>query len=368
MVPTQAGLGLLRKLLATAALWLVSLSGVAVAKDLPAPMRVWSVGPLTKSEPVMGISFGAKGATVAGPYTDYQTESVFAATRSVVLVADRVVLASRIGMRKIAGATVPADVYELLSLSVETGKVEDTREIDGFVALFATNDGHVIVAARSLMRLTPRLEDSGSFDYRTTGHRFGSVENISPDGSTLGETTSPGYELIDARTLKVMQLTSAPAVDTSVGDKGFVTDNIHWIGEFPKDLGFVTYVDAAGEHLLYHGKCGGRPQFLTSDLVLEPGCKNPLIINLRGEVVRTLTAKGRFSFAGVSQNGKRFALQTTHSAKRERFTVYSVATGERITEVAPDQVGEDQSWTAFSPDGSLFVIGSPSKLTLYRLP
>jgi hypothetical protein len=27
-----------------------------------------------------------------------------------------------------------------------------------------------------------------------------------------------------------------------------------------------------------------------------------------------------------------------------------------------------QSWTAFSPDGSMFVVGSPLKLTLFRLP
>jgi len=36
--------------------------------------------------------------------------------------------------------------------------------------------------------------------------------------------------------------------------------------------------------------------------------------------------------------------------------------------VAPPQLPEAQSWTAFSPDGSLFVVGSPLKLTLYRLP
>ena len=78
--------------------------------------------------------------------------------------------------------------------------------------------------------------------------------------------------------------------------------------------------------------------------------------------------KGGFSFAGVSQNGKRFALQLTGSGQHERFLVLSVQTGEPIAEVKPDQDGEEQSWTAFSPDGSMFVVGSPLKLTLYRLP
>ncbi|MGA9883055.1 MAG: hypothetical protein WBQ34_04965 [Candidatus Acidiferrales bacterium] len=312
----------------------------------------------------MGIAFGAKGTTVTGPYVDSQTESIFAATRSVVFAGTRIVLASQVGMRKVAGAAVPASVYELLSLDTKTGEVKNERQVLAFGSLpvFATADAHVVVAGRELLRLSPDLKDGVSFDYR------GNVENVSPDDHTLGEMTSPGYELIDTRTLKVTQLTSAPAVDTSVGRQGFVTDNVHWTGKYPKDIGFVTYVDAAGEHLLYHGKCGGRPQFLTNDLVLEPGCKRPRIINLHSELVRTLATKGGFSFAGVSQNGKRFALQTTHTARQERFTVYSVSTGEPITEVAPDRVGQNQSWTAFSPDGSLFIVGSPLKLTLYRLP
>ena len=152
-----------------------------------------------------------------------------------------------------------------------------------------------------------------------------------------------------------------------------MTDNIHWTRDYPKDLSFVTYVDAVGEHLLYHGECGGRPQFLSSDLILEPGCKNPLIIDTVGKIVRTLSVKGDFSFAGVSQNGKRLALQiasfsSSHTIKQERFVIYSLDTGEPLTEVKPEELAEEQSWTAFSPDGSMFVVGSPLKLTLYRLP
>jgi len=199
------------------------------------------------------------------------------------------------------------------------------------------------------------------------------VENVSPDGSTLGNATSPGIELVDARTLKATQLTTSPAVDTSVSSKGFVTDNVHWVHDYPKDLGFITYTDAAGRHLLYHGKCGGRPQFLSDDLVLEPGCKSPLIIDTHGNLVRTLSVKGGFSYAGVSQNSKRFALQAAsfsdgHSIKQERFLIYSVDTGDPVAEVTPDGLAEGQSWTAFSPDGSMFVVGSPLTLTLYRLP
>ncbi len=322
-------------------LLLMSSVGVVIAQKLPPPTRMWSVGPLAKSEPVMGIAFGAKGATVTAPHVDSQTGSIFAATRSVVFAGDRIVLASMVGMRKVEGAQVPEQVYQLLSLDTKTGEVD--------------------------------LKDDGSFDYHATGHKFGRVQNVSPDGSTLGNETSPGFELVDSRTLKATQLTASPSVDTSVSSRGFVTDNVRWIRDYPKDLGFVTYTDATGEHLLYHSKCGGRPQFLSNDLVLEPGCKSPLIVDTRGNLVRTLSVKGDFSFAGVSQDSKRFALQVAkfsgmHSIKQERFIIYSVDTGEPIAEVTPEELAEGQSWTAFSSDGSMFVVGSPLKLTLYRLP
>jgi len=351
-------------------------AGVICLAQAPSiPTRVWSVGPLTKGEQVMGFAVGTGGTTITGPHVDTQTGSIFAATRSVVFAGDRIVLASGIGMRQIPDAKIPARVYQVLSLDTQTGKVKDSREITAFGSLpvFATNDAHVIVSGRSVLRLTSDLKDAGVFDYHSQGHKSGSVENISPDGSTLGNAISPGYELVDARTLKATELTSSPAYATSVSSRGFVTDNVHWTGKYPNDLGFVTYRDAAGDHLLYHGKCGGRPQFLTDDLILEPGCESPLIIDTHGNLVRTLSLTGAFSYAGVSQNGKRFALQLTgssdsRSAQHERFVVYSIDTWERVAELVPDRDAEQQSWTAFSPDGSMFVVGSPLKLTLYRLP
>lgn len=356
-------------------LMLLGSGAIGLAQKLPPPTRVWSVGPLTKSEPVMGFSVGPGGATFTGPHVDSQTGSVFSATRSVVFAGDRIVLASRIGTRRVMGAQVPEEVYQLLSLDAKTGEVKDTREIAAFgsMPVFATNDAHVIVAGRSVMRLTPDLKDAGTFDYHARGHRSGSVENISPDGSTLGNQTSPGFELVDAESLNATELTASPTVATSINNKGFVTDNVQWVGKYPKDLSFITYTDAVGQHLIYHGQCGGRPQFLTDDLVIEPGCQNPLIIDTHSNVIRTLPLKGEFSYAGVSQNGKRFALQiatfsSTHSLKHEHFVVYSVETGEPVAEVKPDKPAEGQSWTAFSPDGSMIVVGSPLKLTLYRLP
>jgi hypothetical protein len=346
----------------------LALVSILYAQKPPPPMRVWSVGPLTKGYSVTGIAIGAGGATLTAPHLDSQTGSIFTATRSVVFAGDRVVVA-------LHTTAMPQPIYELLSLDAKTGEVKNVRELTNFGlrGIFATNDAHVIVSGSSVLRLTPDLKDDGNFDYYATGHKHGRVQNVAPDGSTLGNATSPGYELLDAQTLKPTLLTSDGVVDTSVNSMGFVTDNVHWIGDYPKDHSSVTYTDATGKHMLYHGNCGGRPQFLSNNLILEPGCKSPIIIDMHGNIVRTLHMKGAFSYAGVSQNGKRFALQLAsfsgmHDLKQEHFAIYSVDTGEAIAEVTPYAPAEEQSWTAFSPDGSMFIVGSPLKLTLYRLP
>ena len=253
--------------------------------------------------------------------------------------------------------------------------MKDSREILAFASLqvFATNDAHVIVSGRSVMRLTPDLQDAGSFDYHDRGHKSGNVENISPDGSTLGNATSPGFELIDSHTLSAKTLTEQPIVITSVSSKAVVSDSPWWIKDYPEAKSFVTLTDDKGQHLIFHGDCGGRPVFLSDDRVLASACKIARILDTQGNILKEITLDDPVSFAGVSQNGKRFALQVAthssdHSIKRERFVIYSVDKGDSIAEVAPPQLPEAQSWTAFSPDGSLFVVGSPLKLTLYRLP
>jgi len=355
--------------------FLVGPAVIGFAQKLPSPTSMWSVGPLTKGEPVMGVAFGAKGATFSGPRVDSQTGSIFSATRSIAFAGDRIVLASKIGMRKVEGAQIPATVYQVLSLDAQTGKVKDSREILAFASLqvFATNDAHVIVSGRSVMRLTPDLQDAGSFDYHHRGHKSGNVENISPDGSTLGNATSPGFELIDSHTLSAKTLTEQPIVIASVSSKAVVSDSPWWIKDYPEAKSFVTLTDEKGQHLIFHGDCGGRPVFLSDDRVLASACKIARILDTQGNILKEITLDDPVSFAGVSQDGKRFALQVAtyssdHSIKRERFVIYSVDKGDSIAEVAPPQLPEAQSWTAFSPDGSLFVVGSPLKLTLYRLP
>ena len=48
------------------------------------------------------------------------------------------------------------------------------------------------------------------------------MHNISPDGSTLGIATHPGYDLLDAQTLKTRRLTTDIVEDTSVSSEAVV--------------------------------------------------------------------------------------------------------------------------------------------------
>lgn len=152
-----------------------------------------------------------------------------------------------------------------------------------------------------------------------------------------------------------------------------VSDSTLRIKDYPKDKSFVTLTDEKGQRLIFHGDCGGRPVFLSDDRVLTAACKIARILDTHGNILKTITMHDPISFAGVSQNGKRFALQVanfsdTGSVKHERFVVYSVEAAEPVAEVTPAELAQEQSWTAFSTDGSKIVVGSPLKLTLYRLP
>src|SRR5437899_8445687 len=55
------------------ALLLAACTTLVFAEKVPQATRVWSVGPLTDSESVMGIAVGSGRATVSGPHPDSQT-------------------------------------------------------------------------------------------------------------------------------------------------------------------------------------------------------------------------------------------------------------------------------------------------------
>jgi hypothetical protein len=79
-------------------------------------------------------------------------------------------------------------------------------------------------------------------------------------------------------------------------------------------------------------------------------------------------------FAGVSQDGRRFAIHFSDEKGDpaqllyEQFVVYEANSLMPIAMVAPETLAERQSWSAFSPDGRYFVCGNPDAVSVYQLP
>lgn len=80
------------------------------------------------------------------------------------------------------------------------------------------------------------------------------------------------------------------------------------------------------------------------------------------------------NFAGVSQNGNRFAFEFGHRTGDfdkvidEDFVIYDTKTKSPLAIVHMKSLPEYQSWSAFSPDGRFFAAGNPNALSLYSLP
>src|ERR1035438_5322484 len=97
------------RLLCATVLAMMTLNGASGADADQAPSRVWSIGPLTKGEQVMGFAVSTSGGTMlTGLHLDSQTGSIFTATRGVVFAGDRIVVISKTGMRQTAGHAIPA--------------------------------------------------------------------------------------------------------------------------------------------------------------------------------------------------------------------------------------------------------------------
>jgi len=302
------------------------------------------------------------------------TGSAYNSRRQVIFAGDRLLVSFDAGSAPYEGKR-PMSNYRLLSLDPQTGTILNSKEFTGtwgdMPLLYATNDAHAILQHDSLKSLNPDLSDAGS---SFTPDR-GRVAQMSPDGSTMAWETTPGSTLLDSRTLTPLPQHLDESVPTSVSKRAVLTDNINWIKDYPNDHAFVTLTDETGKHLLFHGDCGGRPEFLSNEKVLVAGCGEVRIIDIHGNLLReTKTLEGAPTFAGVSQDGRRFAIE--FSAVRgdppmplyDHFVIYDTETAKAISIVRISDLPEYNSWAALSHDGNLFAAGSPNTLSLYRVP
>jgi hypothetical protein len=302
------------------------------------------------------------------------TSSDFAATRRAVIVEGRVVVLIDVGPTVYVDDR-PKSTFRLLSLDLASGRVVNQQDLSGFSTpyLYATDDDHVIIGEFSLRRLNPDLTPTNE-QFTEVGH--GRTIQISPDGSTLAHETVPGTELLDSRTLLPTGTRLTESVPTAVSRGAVLTDNVHWIGQYPHDSAFVTLTDRFGQHLIFHGQCSGRPAFLDDTRALVTGCGKLRILDVSGRTLgEAMLPSKSGDFAGVSRDGSRFAIQDSEwrggdppQIRSERFTIYDSARIQPIAVIKSKLLPERRSWTAFSKDGHMFVVGSSARLSLFRIP
>jgi hypothetical protein len=308
-----------------------------------------------------------------GTWQAMNTGSEFAATRQVVFAGDRIVVLFDSGHAPYKG-TQPMSRYKVISLDRGTGAVKKQMELIGrwgaLPYLLPTSNGDVILANSQLQVLNPDLKTiRASFPIE-----HGRVDIISPDGTTLAWEKDGGTTLLNASDFKPI-VTLSKSAPTSISSEAMLTDNISWPKKYPEDHAFITRTDEHGSRLIFHGECGDRPQFLTSNRILSAGCGWLRIMNNDGATVATRRdSEDAYTFAGVNQRGTRFALQASDetgdpsSLIDERFYIYDVNSAVPFASISVSDLPERQSWTAFSPDGRFFAVGNPNRLSLYELP
>lgn len=308
-----------------------------------------------------------------GTWNAMNTGSEFAATRHLAFAGDRLVAVYESATAPYQGKQPMAE-YALISLDAKTGGTRNEKRFIGpwgaTPSLYANRTGNLVVTDRNLTELHPDLTD--------TALRFevsrGRVEQMSPDGSTMAWETTPGITLLDAATLAPTATHLDFSVADSVSHDAVLTAGISRPIEFPKDRSFVTLIDVYGHHLIFHDRCGGRPSFLTNELIYIGDCEGIKLMDREGHLVHKAVVPGNVRFAGVSQNGKHFAVVVSESRGDpsvtlfEHFILFDTESFQPLAMIRTEHMPENQSWSAFSEDGKLFACGSSDALSLYKVP
>jgi len=302
-----------------------------------------------------------------------QEATVFASQHGAAIVGDRAV-AIYPSQPEISRGGHPVINYRMVSLDLASGKVKGDKQVEGqsIPYLFATDDGHIDYGRLALIRINPDLSETGDKFNQAEGRITGN----SPDGSALAYWSKQGTEIVSADTFAVSGGPIRGPEPAAVSKSTLLIDDMRWAGEFPQDISFVALLDRGRPHLLYHGKCGGHPEFLSDDKFIFIGCGKATIMDTAGRVVKEIPlVGGHVWFAGVSRDGSRFALGTSeYPASDPSFeagaliTVFDAASYEPRATVPTEPGSGKRPWSAFAQDGHLFLCGDPGKLALYRIP
>lgn len=325
----------------------------SVPKQPPLAHKVWSV------------------VLQKGTWQGMNTGSEFGATRQLTFAGDRIISVFDAGYPFYEGKE-PMSNYRVLSLDRNTGAIKNQMEFVGkwgaMPYAYGTHDGKVaLVYDGSINLLNPDLSPTGIGLPITRG----TIETISSDGKTIDWDTLPGTTVLDADNLqpiaKLWGTSSGP-----ISRNGSLSIQTSFDSAKKEELS--TLEDAnGGLTVLFHGKCGFPAGFLSDNRILITGCGEIYLLDAQGKMIHEESSGDTGKFAGVSQNGSRFALQ--YSDERgdpsvllyEQFVIYDATTLKPLASVSVDDLPDRESWSAFSPDGHFFAVGNPDKLTLYQI-
>jgi hypothetical protein len=297
--------------------------------------------------------------------------------RSAAIAGDRAVAVFEAHPEASRGGR-PLTTYRLATVDLATGKVLAQQDLPApsRPSLFATDDGHLLLAQASVTRLNPDLTESGekfADPSRTVARR---EILLAPDGATLAWSGDGTTLFLDAHTLQPTGLRLKSPLPAAASKSSLLSTAPVWSSQFPKDLGFVALYDGRSPRLLYRGPCAGHPVFLRDDKILTVACSKVTILDLTGKLLKELPVGAAFgTFAGASRDGSRFAIESSDYPvvdpsynATELFTIYDAATFLPVATVTPDSLPDTRSWSAFSQDGKSFFCGSAKKISLYRIP
>jgi len=305
-------------------------------------------------------------------------ENSYTATRRVVFVGRHVISVCAGGLPKFDGNTF--QTVHLISLDVSDGRVSATRQMEASVYvgpyLFRTAYDQVILnTGFNAILLNRDLSETG-IGYEISGGR---IQNVSPDGTVLGlEQIGGVLRMLDTRSLQPTGLDLVVSSPNTISARSAVTTGTVQPSA-PRDFRNGYIVNAGDDAPLYSGGCRQyiQPQFLRNDRVLL-SCGDSFQVQEGSHVFFRQRFFGRHvSFAGVSRDGKRFAVAVIERGmfdpwpiKSEEIIINDVDTGKAIAKVGvplTDFSGE-QAWSALSATGDYLVAGGPKVLRLYKIP
>ncbi len=302
-----------------------------------------------------------------------QTSSEYTAARSIAFVGDRLAvrLTDRIVALDLKSGSVAAQVPLTFNRYVEP-------------PLFRTYTGALLTVASDRFLL---LDEYLQIVHSSPLYPSGRLQNISTDGRAVAweawtpvkgtridpdeqPILPPGLSVLDTTTLQPNQHFREPGPFFSIS-----ADELLETRPDPKNAQATEFLLVTPSGARVVTITCGEGRLLTSTRILIVGCGELHVMDAEGRTLaQARLPRANWQFGGIAEDGSRFALVRSQSIGDpsrtlfEHFVVFNTADCRPVALIRSEHLPERISWSAMSPDGTLFAAGSPTAVSLYRLP